>query len=142
MDECKSTTGTLSTEEFTTLSGSSSSAASTEGETTLPGGSTSGDVSTEADLTTEDETTTAQATTTSSLPSAGEVACETRLNSENDYLAPDPEDCHVFYVCQPDGDGGYIPHKLTCPNWFAFDDEANRFVLVLHMACTRRYSFY
>ena len=57
---------------------------------------------------------------------AGAQACETLLTSEEDHLAPDPEDCHSFYMCQPAPGGGWLPFHVTCPNDLAFNDEGNR----------------
>ncbi len=65
-------------------------------------------------------------TTSPGPPTNGEVACDTLLTDEDDHLAPDPDDCHVFYICQPDGEGGYIPHERVCRDGTAFDDENHR----------------
>ena len=67
-------------------------------------------------------------TTTSGPPTNGDIACDTMLTDENDHLAPDPDDCQVYYVCQPDGNGGYIPHERVCRDGTGFDDEAGRCV--------------
>ncbi len=37
------------------------------------------------------------------------------------YWTADPDDCHSFFVCVHDGNGGYTPHKYDCENNLAYD---------------------
>lgn len=62
-------------------------------------------------------------TTTAGAPDAGEQACADAGGSNT---APDPDDCHLFYLCAPDGDGGYVAHQRECQEGLAFDPELHQ----------------
>jgi len=44
-----------------------------------------------------------------------------------DHLIPHPLDCHLFYSCSEDGEGGYDAYLFKCPDGLAFDDRVNRY---------------
>ena len=35
----------------------------------------------------------------------------------------DPANCQKFYMCIPNGNGGYIPHHMTCPDCMFWNDD-------------------
>ena len=38
-------------------------------------------------------------------------------------LVADDTDCHIFYQCVPNGNGGFIPYTHNCPAGTAFDES-------------------
>ena len=38
-------------------------------------------------------------------------------------FAANPNNCQKFYMCEPDGQGGWIPYNMTCPACTFWDQD-------------------
>lgn len=47
-------------------------------------------------------------------------------SSRTSELVADPTDCHFFYSCVDDGQGGFLAYRMSCPELTGFDVSLQR----------------